>query len=495
MPKKKRPTKPATSEMSKDEIDSLADEVERLVDEELGDDASFEEYEKAVMRITNEVARRRLQDKLQKLSDGYGPVLRIDHNNDWHGWREGTAFEYRQHLPGEVAYHSLVGSLWVRRFTYRENMRNGATYVPLELDAGLMEKMTPAMAKAVALGTAQLPARQLHELLTVAGRCPPSYSTVSRSGRDLGAYALAANDEIEPLVREAETVPEHAIAVVVGLDRTSVLMRKNGQFLSIFSGFRDLRRSRPRQTSGPVDGVEWRLDYVGTVYFADAEGERIEGRQYRLPSDHDPEELVERMLADVRHAKASRPQLRVVLIQDGAPELWSVMRTALSNEPSVRKWDEALDWYHLDERLSECTKLFRTAESSREALRQRWHELFFEKADGAERVLRSLAQHAKRLSKPDREIVDEHIAYLRKRRDLTRYRRLRRRGLPIGSGVTEAACKSLIGVRAKRGGQHWTQRGLSAALHLRSIAESGRFDSFWTHFSNRYRADSIVATH
>ncbi len=93
-----------------DVVDDIVERVEELVNEELGDDASFEEYEQAVLRITNEIARRRLQRKLQGLADQYPPQLRIDHNDDWHGWREGTAHEFRKHLPASPA----TTASWVR---------------------------------------------------------------------------------------------------------------------------------------------------------------------------------------------------------------------------------------------------------------------------------------------------------------------------------------------------------------------------------------------
>jgi hypothetical protein len=489
----RKKTRSGKTKKSQDEVvDDIVERVEDLVKEELGDDASFEEYEQAVLRITNEVARRRLQRKLQGLADGYAPQLRIDHNNDWHGWREGTAHEFREHLPGVVRYHSLVGPLEIRRFTYRECHRNGVTYVPLELDAGLMERMTPGLAKAVAFGISQMPVREVEEMLLAANRCPPSRSTLDRSGRDLGAYALACNEEIEPNVRAAESVPAQARAVVMGLDRTSVLMRDNQRPEPYCAGSRDIRRSRPRVLGDQSRGADWRLDYVGTVSFVDRHGKRIESRQYRIPSDAEPEAIVERMMEDLRHAMAQCPKLRVSVVQDGAPELWNAIRTALECEPLVKRWDEALDWYHVDERLSRCLDLCCEDKGQRARLRAQWHADFHEHPDGAERVLRSMRRRALRFPPERREELREHVDYFSKRRALTRYPKLRRRGLPIGSGVTEGACKSLIGVRAKRGGQRWTQRGLSATLHLRAIVESGRFDSFWAHFSPRYRADSIV---
>lgn len=74
--------------------------VRELLEDELPEGSSFEEYEEKALEIANEIVRRELQRKLQTIADGFPEQLRIDHNNDWHGWREGTAFDYRKHQPG-----------------------------------------------------------------------------------------------------------------------------------------------------------------------------------------------------------------------------------------------------------------------------------------------------------------------------------------------------------------------------------------------------------
>lgn len=467
--------------------------VREVVEKVLPEGSSFEEYERAVLEVTNEIARRELERKLQAIADSHAPVLRIDHNNDWHGWRDETTFEYRRHLPGMVTYHSTVGSLRVRRFAYRERTRNGPIYIPLELEAGLMERMTPTLARYVAFGFAHLPIRHVESMLLMAGRCPPSRSTLDRSAKDLGAYAVAANDELEPLVRSEETVPSNTHAIVLGMDRTSVLMRdRDGSPPGAFV-HRDLRRPRPRPTRSECEGVSWRMDYVATVAFVDADGKRIESRQYRLPSENEPHLIADRMMADVSHALTQLPRLKIAIVQDGAPEIWILLRSKLSAHPSIKTWHEVLDWYHVDERIGTFLDQCEDNPKQRSLLRESWKEMLLEdEANGAARFLRSLRRQAKNQEPETRDALNGHVEYFEKRRALLCYSATRRRGLPIGSGVTEGACKSLVGVRAKRGGQHWTQRGLTAALHLRAVEQSGRFDSYWSHFANRYRATSMI---
>jgi hypothetical protein len=474
-------------ERHRDKIDKA---LRPIFEDELGD-LPFEEYERNVLEIVNEIARQELERRLQRMADGYGPRLRIDHNHDWHGIRDGTVFDYAEHEVGTVTYHSLVGGLRVRRFTYRECVRNGATYVPLELDAGIMEHMTPALAKCVAVGFADMPTRRLEQLMEVMHRRPPSRSTMERSARDLGAYASVANEKIEPMIRAQEKVPADARHVVLGLDRTAVPMRPSEMGRAVQYVWPDLRRSRPKGASSNAKGaVQWCMDYVGTVSFVDQDGQRILSRQYRFPSGPNPTSVVERMIADLRHALKQRPDLGVAVVQDGAPEMWNLVIGALKKEPLVRSWVEVLDWYHLDQRLTECVDLCARSERGRSNLRSRWRQKLLESNHGIQHVLRRLRTH--RLPPEQQQQLDEHVTYLKRQAPRTRYASYRRRAIPIGSGVTEGACKSLVGMRAKRSGQRWSQRGLTAALHLRAIHQSERFDAFWPIFRSRYQASSLL---
>ena len=53
--------------------------------------------------------------------------------------------------------------------------------------------------------------------------------------------------------------------------------------------------------------------------------------------------------------------------------------------------------------------------------------------------------------------------------------------LPIGSGVTEAACKTLIKQRLCCSGMKWKERGSSIVLSLRSLVLTpGRWHQFWS---------------
>ena len=77
-----------------------------------------------------------------------------------------------------------------------------------------------------------------------------------------------------------------------------------------------------------------------------------------------------------------------------------------------------------------------------------------EHPQGAAQVARSAMQHldARKMTKPQKTEFWKAYRYLRRHRRLMDYAGYRRRGLPIGSGVTEAACKTVFTQRFKRSG-------------------------------------------
>ncbi len=78
------------------------------------------------------------------------------------------------------------------------------------------------------------------------------------------------------------------------------------------------------------------------------------------------------------------------------------------------------------------------------------------------------------------------MGYFKKHKKFMQYATYAKKGWPIGSGVIEAACKSVVKQRMCRSGQRWSIKGGQAILNLRSIAKSDRWDSFWNEFSTKY---------
>ena len=81
---------------------------------------------------------------------------------------------------------------------------------------------------------------------------------------------------------------------------------------------------------------------------------------------------------------------------------------------------------------------------------------------------------------PRRQAIHKALAYFREHRHRMHYADLRARNLPIGSGVVEAACKTLVSQRLKRSGMRWRMTGGQAILTFRALCQSARFERAWS---------------
>ena len=90
------------------------------------------------------------------------------------------------------------------------------------------------------------------------------------------------------------------------------------------------------------------------------------------------------------------------------------------------------------------------------------------------RILHSAAAiRSRRLVLGQSKAYREAYGYLRDHIKDLDYVSYRRNHLPIGSGVTEAACKTVFSQRLKRSGMAWSEEGGQRIVDLRVIHLSG----------------------
>ena len=93
-------------------------------------------------------------------------------------------------------------------------------------------------------------------------------------------------------------------------------------------------------------------------------------------------------------------------------------------------------------------------------------------------MIRAL-RHFRDSAKPDQAEIERELAFFRKHRQRMRYHALKAEGVAIGSGVVEAANKTLVTQRMKRSGMRWRIAGGQAVLTFRALIKSARFDRAW----------------
>ena len=95
-------------------------------------------------------------------------------------------------------------------------------------------------------------------------------------------------------------------------------------------------------------------------------------------------------------------------------------------------------------------------------------------------ILRRLERERSAVRSPTKRAALEALAtYLGNQDNRLAYDQFRARGLDIGSGRVEAACKHAVGVRMKRSGMRWSRQGSQTTLSLRVAWKNERWDAFW----------------
>ncbi len=85
----------------------------------------------------------------------------------------------------------------------------------------------------------------------------------------------------------------------------------------------------------------------------------------------------------------------------------------------------------------------------------------------------------KKLSVINKEKLKSVITYFTNQSPRMNYAEYRKKNIPIGSGVTEAACKTIIKQRLCRSGMRWKGLGTSVVLMLKCLTKSQRWNQFW----------------
>jgi hypothetical protein len=88
--------------------------------------------------------------------------------------------------------------------------------------------------------------------------------------------------------------------------------------------------------------------------------------------------------------------------------------------------------------------------------------------------------HRRSLAPKVRDDVLSAWTYLTNHRHQMDYAGFTAEGLSIGSGVTEAACKTLVKQRLCASGMRWKNKGARIVLSLRALTHTvGRWTQFW----------------
>jgi len=233
--------------------------------------------------------------------------------------------------------------------------------------------------------------------------------------------------------------------------------------------------------SGKIEGQpahtrEVKLGCVFTQTGTDAEGRPVRQQDSTsyVAAIESAEPFGLRLYAEAWRRGWSRAKKKVV-IGDGAVWIWNLAHQHFPGALQI------VDLYHARQHLWELSgQLF----ADDEAAGKHWLAVALEQLDqGKIEALVKQLRDQKPAHADIAKRVSNEADYFEHNAERMRYPAFRAQGLFVGSGVVEAACKTVIGARLKGSGMFWTVRGANAILALRCCRLSGRFEDYWAEHS------------
>ena len=343
----------------------------------------------------------------------------------------------------EKHYETPYGEVVLARHVY-QTAQGGKSYCPLDERARILVSTTPRFAKMVSHKFATMASPQVEADLR-----ENQHRNVARS------YLQRLSDAVASLAQATEErwsyrtpkLSEAVHSVALGLDGTCMLLCDDG----------------------------YRQAMVGSLSLYDRAGQRQHTIYLGATPEYGKAKFFKRMTQEIEHVKQLYPEATYLGLADGAKDNWSFLADHCH--------EQILDFYHASSYLAKAAV---AAYPRSKAKRQAWLEASCQQLkhqDGAAAALLADMRQlkAKKLSTSISQDLDAAITYFSHNQRRMNYSQHLAQAHPIGSGVTEAACKTLVKQRLCAAGMKWKDRGASMVLSLRALVlTSGRWQQFWS---------------
>lgn len=356
---------------------------------------------------------------------------------------------------------TLFGTITLARLGYRAAAGEGGPVLfPLCQSLGIVQGTTPALRECLARYVAESGAtqrralarlRQEHHVAMGVKRLRQLTAFVAEAME--GHRLVAQADQVVHWLEQAEASRgRHRPVLAAGRDGITLGIRlKTGWIYEVAS-------------AGTLSVYDRRGRRLGTVYLA------VPPEAGQATMSQQLTQLLEEVLQ-----RWTGPLPRLGYVTDAGENESQYYQKKLRRLRHPRsgerlRWYWVVDYYHASERLWTMAEALFGVGRPAWCWARRMQKLLLKPA-GVGRVLHSAAALRTRRQLRGKRLANFHKAYryLQQRREHMRYAECRRVGLPIGSGVTEAACKTVYTQRLKLSGMRWKKQGAQQVLQLRVI--------------------------
>ena len=430
-----------------------------------------------IQQVLAAVGRGAFQTFLQEKEEAHDAIM-----------HEGELFRFKYESIKHIL--TLWGKVPVNRRIY-QNSSDSKTYVPLDAAWGMQEEfMMLEVREAVAFACAYVTPEEANKLLEKTSLFHPHPTQIKRCIERLKAQIASEQTALDERIREREHAPEQARVLAASADGVNMLLNETEQ-----AGAKQGRPAqRPGKENSQASSTAYRNAMVGAISFYGAvpEGKQAPQRLNCRYTSHMPEAnaptFKSKFEAELAAAERQAPaDIIKLLLCDGARSLWNY----IDNRECFEDYEKIIDFYHTADHLSLAAEaLFGKGAGKAKAWYAKYRKQLLEKDGSARSVLRSMDYYSNTrvLSKSRAEALRVQRTFFERNQDRMTYAAFRRRGLPIGSGPVEAACKTIVKTRMCRSGMRWSRKGGQRILDLRTYVLSNRWDAFWDEYKKLLRA-------
>ena len=393
------------------------------------------------------------------LRDGRHALEELFNDSKWRLEHDQTRQDEKCYAARPTTVDTLFGPLCLRRNYYTDGQGSGRA--PLDEALGIVEGCTPALARLMCRAGAvehyEAAAESLHEYggLTVNGR--RIQRIVNRLGPQMAQWPRPSPPLSPP--------PPDQVFYVEG-DGTGIPVRPE-----------ETEGRKGKQEDQSAKTREVKLGCVFTQTKEDQEGKPIrDPESTSYVATLEPATEFGALLRAEAFKRGLALARLVVFLGDGAAWVWELARVNFPMALFI------LDFFHAAEHLELLAEaIFGEKTDAAKTQWEQWAKTLKEQPDGLEIVLRE-ARHVLPRRGKRREAAVKQIAYFESNTNKMRYAEYLARGLFIGSGVIEAGCKTVIGLRLKQSGMFWGVTGAQNVLDIRSLLENRQLGLFWEQY-------------
>lgn len=415
-------------------------------------------FEIALLGIVQELGRQLLELVLNALEPN-GPNKLPKHLSF-----ECGGYRRRNEKTANRSVASRFGDIVLYRYGYRNWQAGDGSIFPLEMLLGLNHSATPGLVDWIGRHIATAGSNQAAVIALLRNDCG-----VTMGVKRLRQCTQQLSESMAPFRQE------HQVEVL--LEALQKASSSSGSRKPVLAVGRDGITLREYAHSA------FQVATTATVSVYDRRGKRL----ITVYLAHPPElgqATMDQMLTELLTELLERyhgPLPRLAYVTDsGSNEtgyFQKVLRRMVHPRTGKRlEWTRVADYYHASERIwTMADVLFGQGTQEAKAWARRMLKLL-KKPSGPSRVLHSAANHFKRrqrkskqLSKRKEALYRTAYRYIQSRTKLMRYSDFKSVHIPLGSGVTEAACKTVFTQRLKCSGMRWSHEGAKTILTLRTI--------------------------